>query len=515
VSEVFDLLVVGGGINGVGIARDAAGRGLSVLLCEQGDLAGATSSASSKLIHGGLRYLEHGDFRLVREGLAEREVLLRMAPHLVRPLAFVLPQAEGSRPAWLVRTWLFLYDRLGGARSLAGTRSIRFAGDTLGAPLRPNVASGFIYTDCRTDDARLTIATARDAAMRGAEILPRTALVGARQDDGLWRVTLRGAAGSTREVAGRVLVNAAGPWVLGVLRLAGLTTRAELRLVKGSHVVVPRLYEGEHAYLLQNDDRRIVFVLPFERDFSLIGTTELPFSGDPAGAQISPGEIAYLCRAVGRWFGVPPNPSDVVWSYSGVRPLYNDRAKSAAAVTRDYVLELDKTGAPALSIFGGKLTTYRRLAEHALARLVTCLPEAGPPWTADSVLPGGGGLTEGGVDALAAELCREYPFLGEATAERLARSYGSHARQLLGNARSAADLGRDFGRGLSEAELRWVVEKEWARTAEDVLWRRTKLGLLFTPTEAQAIADHLARLIRFAPSPADAASLPDERTAYR
>ena len=514
-SEAFDLLVVGGGINGVGIARDAAGRGLSVLLCEKGDLAGATSSASSKLIHGGLRYLEHGDFRLVREGLAEREVLLRMAPHLVRPLSFVLPQGEGSRPAWLVRTGLFLYDRLGGARSLPGARSVSLQTDPLGAPLRDTVRSGFVYTDCRTDDSRLTIATARDAAVRGAEIRPRTELVAAHRDGAVWRSALRDEEGATREIVARILVNAAGPWVLDVLARAGLSARAALRLVKGSHIVVPRLYDGEHAYLLQNDYRRIVFVIPFERVFSLIGTTELAFSGDPAAAEITAAEIAYLCRAVGRWFRAPPRPADVVWSYAGVRPLYADGARNAAAVTRDYFFDLDNAGAPALSIFGGKLTTYRRLAEHALARLAPHLPDAGPAWTAHSVLPGGEGIPENGIAALSADLRREYPFLTDATADRLARSYGTDARQILVKSRTAADLGHDFGHGLSEAELRWLVEHEWARTAEDVLWRRTKLGLHVTPAEAQSIAEYLAGITQSARPPAAAATLPAERTAYR
>ena len=499
-SEIFDLLVVGGGINGAGIARDAAGRGLKVLLCDNGDIAGATSSASSKLIHGGLRYLEHGDFRLVREGLAEREILLRMAPHLVRPLSFVLPQGAGSRPGWLLRAGLFLYDRLGGARSLPGSRSVSFRGDPFGAPLREGITRGFAYADCGTDDARLTIATARDAARRSAEILPWTELVSARRDGALWRASLRAGTGGNREVAARIVINAAGPWVLDVLARMGLSTRFALRLVKGSHIVVPRLYDGEHAYLLQNDDRRIVFVIPFEGDFSLIGTTEVPFAGDPGEAAISEAEIAYLCRAVGRWFRAPPSPSDAVWSYAGVRPLYDDSAKTASAVTRDYAFDLDTGGAPALSIFGGKLTTYRRLAEHALDRLAPYLPEAGPPWTASSVLPGGEGFTP-------AALRREYPHLAEATAERLARSYGSEAQRIL-----AAAPGGDFGHGLTEAELRWLVENEWARTAEDVLWRRTKLGLRFTPGEARRLDDYFRRS---APSRADAADLPAGQTAYR
>jgi glycerol-3-phosphate dehydrogenase len=488
-SEIFDLLVVGGGINGVGIARDAAGRGLKVLLCDKGDLAGATSSASSKLIHGGLRYLEHGQFRLVRESLAEREVLLRMAPHLVHPLRLVLPHGPGSRPRWLLRAGLFLYDRLGGAHTLPAAQALDMRADPAGALLRREVGAGFAYSDCRTDDARLTIAAARDAAAHGADIVPRTALAKARREQGAWWAALQTADGAVREVAARVLVNAAGPWVLDVASRAGLSARAKLRLLKGSHIVVPLLYEGAHGYLLQNDDRRFVFVLPFERDFSLIGTTELPFIGDPAAAQINQEEIAYLCRAVGRWFRPAPVPGDVVWSYAGVRPLYEDRARSAAAVTRDYALEFDAAGPPALSVFGGKLTTFRRLAEHALARLSPFLPGMGPAWTAASVLPGGEGLAPG----FAGDLARRYPFLGEATAARLADAYGSDARRILGDARGAADLGEDFGHGLSEAELRWMIAREWASTADDVLWRRSKLGLRMSAAQAQQVASFLAR----------------------
>jgi glycerol-3-phosphate dehydrogenase len=506
---MYDLLVVGGGINGVAIARDAAGRGLQVLLCEKGDFAAATSSASSKLVHGGLRYLEHGDFRLVRESLAEREVLLRMAPHLVRPMRFVLPQGPGSRPRWLVRAGLFLYDRLGGARSLPGARSLDLRHDPLGTPLRATGA-GFVYADCRVDDARLTVTTARDAAERGATVLTRTALVSARREPDGWHATLQTADGTAREVAARVLINAAGPWVLDVLRLAGLSSGAALRLVKGSHIVVPRLYEGDHAYLLQNDDRRVVFVIPFEREFSLIGTTELPFSGDPSTVEVSEAEVSYLCHAVARWFDKPPVASDVVWRYAGVRPLYEDRARSASAVTRDYVFDLDTAGAPALSIFGGKLTTHRRLAEHALARLTPHLPEAGPAWTAQSRLPGGADLPPDGIAALAAELARDHPALDVPTAERLAHSYGSEAQQIL-----RGPPGHDFGHGFGEAELRWLIEREWAGTAEDVLWRRTKLGLVMNPAEAEQIAAFLARVKRDAAPPAAAANAPAGQTAYR
>jgi glycerol-3-phosphate dehydrogenase len=474
-SEVFDLLIVGGGINGVGIARDAAGRGLKVLLCEQGDLAGATSSASSKMIHGGLRYLEHGAFRLVRESLAEREILLRMAPYLVRPMRFVLPYGEGLRPRWMLRAGLFLYDRLGGARTLAGSASIDLRAGPFGAPLREGVRDGFVYSDCVVDDARLVVVNARDAARRGGEILTRTAFDAARRDGAIWRATLITENGVRREAAARILVNAAGPWVGEVLRRAGLASRARLRLTKGSHIVVPRLHPGDHAYLMQNDDRRVVFVIPFERDHTLIGTTELPVDAPPAPA-ITEAEIAYLCRAVGRWFARPPTPADIAWAFAGVRPLYDDHASSAAAATRDYVLELDETGPPALSIFGGKLTTFRRLAEQVLSRLARHVPGAGPAWTASSILPGGDGVAPGGAAALAAELAREYPKIAAATAERLARAYGADSRRILDR-----PAGADLSAGLTQAEIDWLRTEEWARTADDILWRRTRLGLHASP----------------------------------
>ncbi|MBV9555352.1 MAG: glycerol-3-phosphate dehydrogenase [Alphaproteobacteria bacterium] len=461
-SEVFDLLIVGGGINGAGIARDAAGRGLKVLLCEQGDLASATSSASSKMIHGGLRYLEHGALRLVRESLAEREVLLRIAPHLVRPMRFVLPHGPGLRPRWMLRLGLFLYDRLGGARTLPGAAAVDLRDGPLAAPLRDEVQSGFVYSDCVVDDARLVVANARDAAHRGAEILTRTALVSARRDGGAWRAVLHGDDGTPREVAARVLVNAAGPWVPEVLRRVGLTATARLRLVKGSHIVVPRLYPHDHAYLLQNDDRRVVFTIPFERDYTLIGTTEVAARAPPADRP-SAEEVAYLCRAVGRWFRRAPEPAEVVWQFSGLRPLYDDGAKTAAATSRDYVFEVDEAGPPALSLFGGKLTTYRRLAEQALARLRRHLPGMGPPWTHQAPLPSD--------DFTAA-------------------------------------TGGEFAPGLGKPEVGWLIREEWARTADDILWRRSKLGLAATPEQKAA-------LDRFIAGRQAAAGAPAPRTTDR
>jgi glycerol-3-phosphate dehydrogenase len=455
VSEIFDLLVIGGGINGVGIARDAAGRGLKVLLCEQGDLAGATSSASSKMIHGGLRYLEHGAFRLVRESLAEREVLLRTAPHLVRPLRFVLPHGAGQRPRWMLRIGLFLYDRLGGARSLRASAAVDLRDGAFGAPLKESARDGFVYSDCVVDDARLTVANARDAARHGATILTRSAFTVGRRDGAVWRATLVAENGTRSEVAARILVNAAGPWAEEARRLAGLSGRARLRLVKGSHIVVNRLYDGDHAYLLQNDDGRVVFAIPFERDFTLIGTTEAPAEAPPAAA-VTDAEIAYLCRAVGRWFKRPPDPADIVWRFAGLRPLYDDGARSASAASRDYVFELDEAGAPCLSIFGGKLTTYRRLAEHALARLAAHLPDMGPAWTATAALPD----------------------------------------DILAGAES------EFAPGLGREEVEFLVREEWARTADDILWRRSKLGLAASTAQQAALARFLASREAKAPSPA-------------
>jgi glycerol-3-phosphate dehydrogenase len=491
-AQEVDLLVVGGGVNGAGIARDAAGRGLSVLLCEKGDLAGATSSASSKLVHGGLRYLEYGEFRLVREALREREVLLANARHIVRPLRFVLPHDRRLRPRWLIRAGLFLYDHLGGRGELPGTETVDCARHPYGTPLRSGLDTAFVYSDCWVDDARLVALIARDAARRGASVRTRTELLAARRAAGKWHARLRRADGTEHEIVARLMVNAAGPWVTEVLHRCGTgDAHAELRLVKGSHIVVPRLYDGGHAYLLQNDDRRVVFVLPFEAAFTLIGTTDIPYGGDPAHVAITAEETAYLCRAVSSWFARPIRPEDVVWSYAGVRPLYDDHAADAAAVTRDYVLNLDGAEAPLLSVFGGKITTYRRLAEHALEKLGPFMPGAGPPWTATAPLPGGD-LPAGGAPALAAALLAERPWLAADIAARLARSYGSEARRLLDGARAPGDLGRAFGAGLTAREVDWLVTEEWATTADDILWRRSKLGLHLSPAAQAALAAYLA-----------------------
>jgi glycerol-3-phosphate dehydrogenase len=476
----IDLLVVGGGINGVGIARDAAGRGLSVLLVEQDDLASHTSSWSSKLIHGGLRYLEHYEFRLVRESLLEREVLLRAAPHIVAPLEFVLPHSPEQRPTWLIRLGLFLYDHLGGRKRLPASRRVPLDGTAYGSPLQPWVKTAFSYADCRVDDSRMVVLNAIDARERGATIRTRTRCVGAERGAEGWSVQLQDTrSGRQESVETRVLVNASGPWVSQLLQeVLGTDTRSRVRLVKGSHIVTPRLHDGEHAYILQNDDGRIVFVIPYEQAFSLIGTTDEAFAGDRGRPAISAEETDYLCRVVNRYFARQITPANVVWSYAGVRPLYDDASADPSAVTRDYVFDLDvKDGkAPLLSVFGGKLTTYRKLAEHALEKLQPVMGFAAGNWTTGAVLPGGD-IADLDLGRFEVELRRRHPWLSEATASRLARSYGSRAGRILAGAATPADLGADLGAGLSEAELGYLVREEWAQEAEDVLWRRSKLGL--------------------------------------
>ncbi len=497
--QVFDLAIIGGGINGCGIARDAAGRGNSVFLCEMNDLASGTSSWSSKLIHGGLRYLEYYEFRLVREALMEREVLWRIAPHIIHPLRFVLPHHAGLRPAWLLRLGLFLYDHLGGRRLLPATRSVDLAHDPVGRPLVPGrYTQGFEYSDCAVDDARLVVLNARDAADRGAVIRTRTRAVEARRQDGCWQVMLEDTVtGAQSNIRARALVNAGGPWVEDVLtRRAGIDAKAKVRLVQGAHIVVPRLYDHDRAYTFQNGDGRVVFVIPFQDDFTLIGTTDRDYHGDPANVKATAEEIAYLCASVNDYLANPVTPDDVVWAYAGVRPLYDDGASEAKAATRDYVFEFDAPdGLPLLSIFGGKITTYRRLAEEALERLRDHLPGAQRPagWTGTTPLPGGD-LGVAGIPALAAELMRDHPFLSRAFALRLAHAYGTRAQQILGDAASEADLGQRFGDTLTEREVRYLVAKEFARTAEDVVWRRSKLGLRLSAREVKALDDWIAAI---------------------
>jgi glycerol-3-phosphate dehydrogenase len=495
--RIFDLAIIGGGVNGCGIARDAAGRGNSVFLCEMNDLASGTSSWSTKLVHGGLRYLEYYEFRLVREALIEREILWQIAPHIIRPLRFVLPHHDGLRPAWLLRLGLFLYDHIGGRNLLPPTRSVDLSRDEVGQPLvAGRYTKGFEYSDCFVDDARLVVLTARDAADRGAEIRTRSRAVEIRQVSKIWQVTVEdGATGERSTIQARVLVNAGGPWVERVLALgAGVNARAKVRLVQGSHIVVPKLYAHDRAYMFQNSDGRIVFVIPYQDDFTLIGTTDRDYDGDPADVKASTEEIQYLCASVSEYLTKPVKPEDVVWTYSGVRPLYDDGASEAKAATRDYVFELDTPdGTPLLSIYGGKITTYRRLAEEALERLDPYLrsAKARKGWSAKAPLPGGD-MDVSAIPALAAELVRLYPFLSPSHANRLAHAYGTRASKMLGSAKSLADLGQSFGASLTESEVRYLMSSEWARTAEDIVWRRSKLGLRLSSSEIAAIDDWIA-----------------------
>ncbi len=458
------------------------------------DLASGTSSWSTKLIHGGLRYLENYEFRLVREALIEREVLWQIAPHIIHPLRFVLPHHNGLRPRWLLRLGLFLYDHLGGRKRLPPTRSLDLTRDETGRPLAPGrFTSGFEYSDCFVDDARLVVLNARDAADRGAVIRTRTRAIEIKQADGLWQVTIEDKDSRARDtIKARALINAGGPWVEDVLsRGAGVNARAKVRLVQGSHIVVPRLYDHDRAYIFQNADGRIVFAIPYRNDFTLIGTTDRDYEGDPAKVVATADEIAYLCASVSEYLAQPVSPESVVWTYAGVRPLYDDGVSEAKATTRDYVFELDTPGGlPLLSIFGGKITTYRRLAEEALERLAPYLGnnESKEGWTAKSSLPGGD-LDVSSMPALTGELLRDYPFLEPSHATRLANAYGTLARQLLGTARNATDLGQSFGATLTEAEVKYLMAHEWAMTAEDVVWRRSKLGLHLSSAEVAILGD--------------------------
>ncbi|MFT6062424.1 MAG: glycerol-3-phosphate dehydrogenase [Paracoccaceae bacterium] len=486
---ISDLLIIGGGVNGCGIARDAAGRGLSVTLVEQGDLAQATSSASTKLFHGGLRYLEYYEFRLVREALIERETLLRAMPHISWPLRFVLPHHKGLRPAWLLRLGLFIYDHLGGRKILPATRALDLTKDPAGKPLKPGFTKGFEYSDCWVEDSRLVALNARDAAARGAMVLTRTRLESARREGDVWVAVVRDIdAGTVQELRGKILVNAGGPWVADIITgKAHVNSADKIRLVRGSHVVTRKLFDGDRPYIFQNADGRVLFAIPYEEDFTLIGTTDADHDGAPGDAVCTPEERDYLCAAASEYFAKPVTADDVVWTYSGVRPLYDDGASSATAATRDYVLKLEgaEGEAPMLNIFGGKITTYRRLAEAALEKLV---PHTGKKrkWTAGAPLPGGD-FPVNGAPALMAGLRADFPFLTESWAKRLVRGYGTEARDILKGASSAADLGRDFGATLTGAEVNWLIEHEWARCAADVLWRRTKLGLRIDAEGAAAL----------------------------
>ncbi|ODT55353.1 MAG: glycerol-3-phosphate dehydrogenase [Methylobacterium sp. SCN 67-24] len=491
--ELHDIFVIGGGINGCGIARDAVGRGYSVYLAEMDDLASGTSSFSTKLIHGGLRYLEHYEFRLVREALMEREVLWKNAPHIIWPMRFVLPHAEGLRPAWLLRLGLFLYDHIGGRKLLPATRTLDMRSDPAGKPLKPMFKRAFEYSDGWVNDARLVILNARDAADRGATIRTRTEVTAARRENGHWVVTTENLqTGTVDEIKARLIVNAAGPWVDHVLAEAVGQNVHNVRLVQGSHIVVRKKFDDPRAYFFQNRDGRIIFAIPYEDDFTLIGTTDQDYDGDPRTAKISQAEINYLCDAASEYFAEPVKPEHIVWTYSGVRPLYDDGASKAQEATRDYVLKSDgRNGeAPVVNIFGGKITTYRRLAESMIEIIEKHLGRKGAPWTASAALPGGE-FEATAFDTEVAKLKSAYPFLDMRLARRLTRLYGTRAKVLLGLAKSEADLGRNFGADLYEAEVRYLVDNEWAVSADDVLWRRTKRGLKLGKDQAAALEEFL------------------------
>lgn len=514
--DIVDLFVIGGGINGCGIARDAVGRGLTVELAEMNDLASATSSASTKLFHGGLRYLEYWEVRLVREALIERETLLRAMPHISWPMRFVLPYhkdmrfegdtptskllnvimpwMKGRRPAWLIRFGLFLYDNLGGRKILKATTSLRLTGTPEGAQLKDRFQRAFEYSDCWIEDSRLVVLNARDAAARGARINVRTKVISAEQVDGLWHVELQEAGtGARRVVVARMLVNAGGPWVENVIRNTVRINATEgVRLVRGSHIVTRKLYDHDKCYFFQGEDGRIIFTIPYETDFTLIGTTDADHADVNVKPVCTPEEQAYLLDFASSYLKKPVTQADVVWTYSGVRPLYNDGASSATAATRDYVLKVDQSaGAPILNVFGGKITTYRKLAESALEKITPFFPDVGKAWTAGVALPGGD-FPVSGVAALTDHLTTHYPFLTARWAARLVKAYGTEAFDVLGDAKSAADLGQGFGADLTAREVIWLVEKEYARSAEDIVWRRSKLGLRLTPQEIDLLDEWLA-----------------------
>ncbi len=478
----FDLIVVGGGVNGAGIARDGAGRGLSVLLCEKGDLAQGTSSRSGKLVHGGLRYLEYYEFRLVREALIEREVLLRAAPHIIWPIRFVLPHSPEQRPAWMLRAGLFLYDHLGGRRILPPTRSLDLSRAPEGEPIRKNFKRAFEYSDCWVDDARLVVLNAVDVRNRGGTVLTRTSLESARREGDQWRVDLRNVRdGQSLAAAGKVIVNAAGPWVEDVLHRAGRNAESRVRLVKGSHIITRKFWNGAQAYLLQHSDKRVIFVNPYEGDLALIGTTDIPFEGRAEDVRVDPDEIKYLLSVVERYFENAPEASDVVHAFSGVRPLFDDKAANPSAVTRDYVFDVEAPAgqAPMLSVFGGKITTYRRLSEHALEKLSPYFPRMAGPWTEHAPLPGGD-IPDADFSLFLKELRRRRPWLPEPVALGYGRRYGSRVESLLDGAKWVGDLGRLFGGTFYECEARFLVANEWAMDAEDILERRTKHALHLT-----------------------------------
>jgi glycerol-3-phosphate dehydrogenase len=495
-----DVLVIGGGVNGAGIARDLAGRGLTVTLCEKGDLAGATSSASTKLIHGGLRYLEYYKFKLVREALIEREVLLRSAPHIISPLTFILPHHNKLRPWWMIRLGLFLYDYLGGRKILPASKGLSFAGTSFGQPLKRDYTRGFSYADCRVDDARLVVLNALDAAEKGAEILTRTECIKVEKNpgDAGWIATLHDLiTGAKSQVHAQLIVNAAGPWVNEVL---GLVREGEqkykVRWVKGSHIIVPRLFQGDHAYILQQQDNRIVFAIPYEKKYTLIGTTDVDYHGDLDAVRINMEEVEYLCNSVNLYFRQQVKPEDVEWTYSGVRPLHEEPSVTdASAATREYLLDVEElNGGKILSVYGGKITTFRKLSEHAGEMIVGLLGRGKGNWTAEASLPGGEGAAVN-FETFLKTLRREYNWLPEALALRYAHAYGARCREFLRGAKRLADLGEDLGENIHEAEIAYLVHVEWALTSEDILWRRSKLGLHLSHETQENIERALKKIL--------------------
>ena len=488
-TDIVDLFVIGGGINGAGIARDAAGRGLKVVLCEKDDLAQGTSSRSGKLVHGGLRYLEYYEFRLVREALIEREVLLNAAPHIIWPMRFVLPHSPNDRPAWLVRLGLFLYDHLGGRKKLPGTRTLDLRRDPEGAPILDQYTRGFEYSDCWVDDARLVVLTALDAAERGAQVLTRTACTHARRENGGWTIETRDKGGATRSFRARCIANAAGPWVSDIVtRVAGSNSARNVRLVKGSHIIVPKFSAGQQAYLVQNHDKRVIFINPYEGDKALIGTTDVAYEGRAEEVRPDEAEIDYLIAAVNRYFKEKLRRSDVLHSYAGVRPLFDDGKGNPSTVTRDYVFDLDETGgAPLLNVFGGKITTFRELAERGMHRLAGVFPQMGPDWTRDAKLPGGE-MPNADYESFINTLREDYPWMPRDLVQHYARLYGARTKDIVRAATGLEGLGQHFGGHLYEREARYLVSREWAELPEDVLTRRTKHYLRLTNGEQAAFS---------------------------
>lgn len=485
-----DLVVIGGGINGAGIARDAAGRGLSVIMCEKGDLGEGTSSRSGKLIHGGLRYLEYYEFRLVREALIEREVLLRVAPHIVWPMRFVLPHSPEQRPAWLVRLGLFLYDHLGGRKKLPASRKLDLRSTPEGNAIKDSFSTAFEYSDCWVDDARLVVLNALDAEEHGAKIMVRTSATSARRANGKWSIEFKDTNGKISHASAKALVNAAGPWVENVINgVVGLNSQRRVRLVKGSHIVVPKFWDGPQAYLLQNHDKRVIFVNPYEVKFCLIGTTDIPYEGRAEDVAIEQSEIDYLLAAVNRYTKRQLTHADILQSFSGVRPLYDDSAENPSAVTRDYVFDIDGEP-PLLSVFGGKITTYRKLAEHALLKLKPFFPVMAEDWTSKATLPGGD-MIDADFERFLADLSLEFPWLPKDVAEHYARLYGSRAEKVINGAKSIADLGKNFAGTLYECEIKYLRKHEWASSAEDLLFRRTKHGLHISKEQRDSVIRYL------------------------